>query len=301
MKSATLVTALTGLTTAMAVVAPIVIFGFVYVLKVQPERAAARDAQHQLAAVEAELHRRRMPVAPKLVVSQASAVDEFNARIGEAARVREVVDALSRVLDSPAVGGVSNLAIETGAPVEGAEDPMLQLFSREVAYTPVMVTFHARYEQIGRFFWNLRALPAIVDVHSIELTPGGASRQGLMRAKVSLHVFHRAGAAVPATLQPKMVDVTTPPQWKRDPFAVTASPAVRRVAAHSQAPPVVSSILVSNGRRLARVDGRIVRPGDRLASGVVRSIEPDAIVIADASGITRRVEIARPALRITRH
>jgi hypothetical protein len=58
---------------------------------------------------------------------------------------------------------------------------------------------------------------------------------------------------------------------------------------------------VSNDRRLARVDGRIVRPGDRLASGIVRSIERDAIVIGDLSGTTRRVEITRPFIRITRH
>lgn len=301
MKRATLVAALTGLTTAMAVAAPIVFFGFVYVLKVQPERAAVRLAQHQLGGVEAELHRRRKSVASKSVVARASALDEFNARIGESARVREVVGALSRVLDSPAVGGVSNLSIETGSSVDGAHDAMVGLFSREIAYTPVIVTFHARYEQIGRFFWNLRALPTIVDVHAVELTPAGASRAGLTRAKVSLHVFHRAGAAVAATTPPRMVDVATPPQWKRDPFDVKASPADQRVATQSLAVPVVTSILVSRGRRLARVDGRIVRPGDRLASGVIQSIEPDAVVIADARGVTRRVEIERPAFHITRH
>jgi hypothetical protein len=301
MKSATLVAALTGLTTAMAVAAPIVFFGFVYVLKVQPERAAARAAQHQLAAVEAELHRRRMSVAAPPDVTRASALDEFNARIGESGRVRDVAAALRRVLDSPAVGGVSNLSIETGPAVDGAEDTMVRLFSREVAYTPVVVTFHARYDQIGRFFWNLRALPAIVDVQAVELTPAGASRAGLTRAKVSLHVFHRAGSAVPAAAQPRMVDVTTPPQWARDPFAMKPSVADRRVATHVQATPIVTSTLVSRGRRLARVDGRIVRPGDRLAGGVVRSIEPDAVIIADARGVTRRVEIERPASRITRH
>lgn len=301
MKSATLVAVLSGLTTAMSVAAPIVIFGFVYVLKVQPERVAVREAQQQLAAVEAELQRRRLSTAPKPVVREMSALDEFNARLGEPARVRQVVDALRKVLDSPAVGGVSNLAIETGTPVDAAEDRMIQLFSRDVTYTPVMLTFHGRYEQIGRFFWNLRALPTIADVHSIELTRGGASRPGLMHAVVSLHMFHRAGTTVPPPPRPQMVDISTPPQWKRDPFAVTPSRAGRRVDTHSQASPVVNSILMSNGRRLARVDGRIVRPGDRLAAGIVRSIERDAVVIADASGITRRVEIARPPLRITRH
>ena len=301
MKSATLVTALTGLTTAMAVAATIVIFGFVFVLKVQPERTALREAQHELAVVEAQLHRRRTFAEPKRAVRNVSAVDEFNARIAGIGRVREVGDALNGILDSPAVGGVANLSIETGRPVEPAKDPMIQLFSRDVAYTPVVLTFHARYEQIGRFFWNFRELPAIVDVHAFEVTPDGASRAGLMRAKLTLHVINRAGAAVPATSHPQMVDTVTPPQWKRDPFATAASPAAQRVAAHSPTIPVVSSILVSNGRKLARVDGRIVRTGDRLASGVVRSIEPDAVVIADVSGVMRRVEIERRALRMTRH
>ena len=43
MKSATLVTTLTSLTTAMAVAAPFVVFGFLYVLLVQPD--ADRSAE----------------------------------------------------------------------------------------------------------------------------------------------------------------------------------------------------------------------------------------------------------------
>ena len=60
MKSATLDHgARPRLTTAMAVAAPVVVFGFLYVLQVQPERAAAAESRSQLAAARDELNRRR--------------------------------------------------------------------------------------------------------------------------------------------------------------------------------------------------------------------------------------------------
>jgi hypothetical protein len=55
----------------------------------------------------------------------------------------------------------------------------------------------------------------------------------------------------------------------------------------------VTSILVSGGRRFARVDGRIVGPGDRLGSWIVKSIDSEAVIVADASGRTRRIEMER--------
>ena len=60
--------------------------------------------------------------------------------------------------------------------------------------------------------------------------------------------------------------------------------------------PVVTSILFSEGRRIARADGRIVGPGDRLGTGVVQSIEPGAVVIVEPDGRTRRFEIVRPVV-----
>jgi hypothetical protein len=57
----------------------------------------------------------------------------------------------------------------------------------------------------------------------------------------------------------------------------------------------VTSILFSSGRRVAIVDGRIVRPGDQVRTGVVSDIKADALVIVDARGRRRRVEIQRPA------
>ena len=190
MKSETLVTTLTSLTTGMALAAPVVVFGFLYVLQVQPQRAAALEARDQLVVARGELNRRRLSSRP---------------RVANADRVREITDALAAALKSPPVGAVSNLSIAIGAPAD--------------AHTPVTVTFDARYEQIGGFFWNLRGLPATFDLQSVDLSPVAAAPAGLTRATVSLLVFHRAEAMTPRHApQRQMVDVATAPDWPRDPF-----------------------------------------------------------------------------------
>ena len=285
----------------MAVAAPIVVFGFLYVLRVQPERVAVTESRSDLAAARAEVNRRRAFVRSQSVATAVSALDIFDARTTEGDRVGDMADALSALLNSPAVGRVSNLSIETGVPAEPRADSLAKLFSPTVVHTPLTVMFDARYEQIGRFFWNLRVLPTTFDLQSVELTPGIASRGGLMHAKVSLLVFHRPEKTVPASaLQTQRVDVVTAPEWTRDPFAKIASPAADQPVAPAQSAPVVSTILFSSGRRMAIVDGRIVRPGDRVGSGVVRSIEPDAVVIADAGGRERRFAIERPVIRMAK-
>lgn len=300
MRTTTLVTVLTRLTTAMAVAAPVVVFGFLYVLQVQPERAAADESRHKLVGARDELNRRRSLLGSNAASKEALAVQEFDARTTEGDRVGELADAVTALLNSPAVGGVSKLSIESGAPVDGPVDSMARRFPTTVAQMPVTVTFDAGYEQIGRFFWNLRVLPTTFDLRSVELIPLTASRGGLLRAKVSLLAFHRpetAGPRQPPRIQ--VVDVNTPPKWTRDPFAKPSRPdAGPTVASVAQPDPVVNSILFSNGRRVALVDGLVVGPGDRVRGGVVLSIETDAVVIAEPSGRARRVEIARPGARL---
>jgi len=296
MKSATLVTVLTSLTIAMAVAAPIVVFGFLYVLQVQPERAAALEVRNQLEAARGELNRRRALVRSQAAGTAASAGDEFDARTAEGDRIGDVAHALTAMLKSPAVGTVSNVSIATGAPGDDPIDSMVGVFSRKVMHTPVTVTFDAQYDQIGRFFRNLRVLPTTFDLQSVELTRIAASPAGLMRARVSLLVFHRPGAMRPRAPQPQKVDVVTTPASTPDPSGKqprAESVADGAVATVVQPDPVVTSILFSSGRRVALVDGRIVRQGDRLGAGVVQSIEPDAVVIAGPGGRTRRLEIER--------
>jgi hypothetical protein len=291
-KSATLVSTLAGLTTGMAIAAPAVIFGFLYVLQVHPERTAATEARNQLADARSELDRQRGSVRPQEVATEVAAFDEFDARTVDGDGVGEVADALTAVLDSPVVGGGSNVRIQTGTSEDVPVGARARLFDLAIEQTPVTLTFDARFEQIGRFFWNLRVMPTTFDLESIHIAP--ASRGALMRATVSLLVFHRTDVSpreLPAT---RAIDVTTSPRWTRDPFA-HAAPASRS-AAPTEPDPVVTSILFSPGRRVAIVDGRIVRAGDRVRTGIVREIRADAVVIAAAGGQERRLAIARRVL-----
>ena len=301
MKSATLVAALTTLTTGMAVAAPLVVFGFLYVLHVQPARAAALEARARLAVAREELNRQRSSVTQATVGTQVSALDEFDARTEEGHGVEEVEDALTALLDSPAVGGVPNASIVTGAPEDIPTDATVRLFSQTMKQTPLTLTFHARFEQVRRFFWNLRVLPTAFTLQSVEVTPGGSTSAGPMRAKVSLLVFQEIQASTPrhaAAARP--VDVITSPQRAQDPIANVRSAGGSVTPPTSEPDPVVTSILFSSGRRVALVDGRIVSVGDRVRAGTIRSIEPGAVVIVDAVGRERRATIARPATRLSR-
>jgi hypothetical protein len=99
--------------------------------------------------------------------------------------------------------------------------------------------------------------------------------------------------AVPA---PPPVDLGTPPVWTRDPFFAERE-APRQVKPASDQPadapaPLVSSILFSPDRKLAIVNGRIVRVGDRLPAGEIVDILRDAVVLKTPSGATRLVPLA---------
>jgi hypothetical protein len=193
------------------------------------------------------------------------------------------------------------VSIETGASEDAQPDSTARLFSQTVKQTPVTLTFDARYEQIGRFFWNLRVLPTTFNLQSVELTPGGAPGVGLMRAKVLLLLFHSPETSAPQqALRTQAVDVVTSPRWTRDPFANEPRIEQRGPAAPKEPDPVVTSILFSSGRRVARVDGRIVRAGDRVRAGIIREIEADAVVIVGSDGRVWRVAMVRPVTRLAK-
>lgn len=282
----------------MAIAAPIVVFGFLYVLQVHPERHAAAESRHRLTIAREELNRQRLLVKPQPVISDVSALAEFESRTTEGEGVGEVVDILTALLDSPAVGGVSNLGIETGVPEDAPADSTARLFSQTLRQTPLTLSFDARYEQVGRFFWNLRALPTTFTLKSVELTPATAERP-MMHATVSFVVFHRPGPNKPLASRTQAMDVITAPRWARNPFASGPRAGAPRPAAVEPAP-VVTSILFSSGRRVAMVDGRIVGAGDRVRTGVIRRIEADAVVVAGSDGLERRVAIARPVMPMTK-
>jgi hypothetical protein len=103
----------------------------------------------------------------------------------------------------------------------------------------------------------------------------------------------------PATLPPVTdVALDRAPEWRRNPFAGVRA----RVMEPAPPPPssaeepdlVLASILHSPQRRLAIVNGRIVRAGDRIGGVTIREIEPRAVVIETAGGARRTLEL-RPS------
>ena len=174
---------------------------------------------------------------------------------------------ITSLANSPAVGGVTNLSIEMGAPD-----------------TPITVAFDAQYAQLGRFFWNLRTLPVSVELRSVDLAP---SKSPMMHAKLVLFAFRRGATAPP-------VEVPAAPEWRRDPFASQPSPAQGpKIAVVQQPDPVVKSILFSPSRRVAMVDGRIVGVGDHVGTFVVTEIEQDSVVLVTSRGVRTRITVQR--------
>jgi Tfp pilus assembly protein PilO len=181
-KTETLVSTLTGLTTTMAIAAPVVVFGFLYVMRVQPERAAVDRLRAELSTVRNEVNR----------------LQESDARSPERDSSSDLRNALTALLSGADVGGVSQLSIATHAQA----DPTSRLahpFPAPVVQTVVTVTFDAQYEQIGRFFSNLRTIPTAFDIQSVEVVPLTASSSGPVRAKVRLLAFEGTKGSGPVT------------------------------------------------------------------------------------------------------
>jgi hypothetical protein len=77
------------------------------------------------------------------------------------------------------------------------------------------------------------------------------------------------------------------------PTAPAAAPAVRRPTPQDAPLPVVNSILVAPERRLAVLNGEIVREGDAVGPRVLIRIEPRAVVLREPSGREVTVPIRR--------
>jgi hypothetical protein len=106
------------------------------------------------------------------------------------------------------------------------------------------------------------------------------------------------GAAIDPTrvAPPPEVDLSTTPEWRRNPFATAWQPPAEAAVAPEipiEAEPdlVVASILHSAERRLAVVNGRIVRTGDRLGSNTIVDIQRRAVVVESPRGGRRLLEL----------
>lgn len=89
------------------------------------------------------------------------------------------------------------------------------------------------------------------------------------------------------------VTQTSPPQPPNRANVADATPAPRPAAPSPQPDLFVGSILYSPQRRLAIVNGRIVRIGDRIGSSTVLYIEPRAVVVQSEDGTKRTLELRR--------
>ncbi len=232
-------------TPLLALAVPFVIFGFLQVLVVQPERGAARAARREAASV----------------VGSAGAADTIRT-----------------LANSTEVGGVKNLSV-----VQGAADD---------SGAPMTVAFDAEYAHVGRFFSNLRRLPAAFDVRSFELDRAKSATPGLVSAKIVLFMFKPGVAPPPApAATPELERVAIPERLAK------VLPTRRVVVPEPIVPdPVLNGILFSASRQVAVVNGRVVKPGDRVGPLFVRAIERDGVILTTASGLRRRVALDRPAI-----
>ena len=161
--------------TPLSIFAPALVFGLLYVCVVQPQRAAWRMAEKRVVGARSERDRQRQTPRPEPTADKKSALDEFDNRTATGDPGVLVTDAVETVVNSPSVGGVSNLSVETGAPAAVPPDSTVYLFPGAFMQMPIAIGFDARYEQIGRFLANLRAMPTTFELRSIEVTPSGAA------------------------------------------------------------------------------------------------------------------------------
>lgn len=111
-----------------------------------------------------------------------------------------------------------------------------------------------------------------------------------------------AVAVVDITQLPAPPDVTldTPPNWPRDPFADMRRRPEPEVVDVLDAPPaaepnpVVTSILFSPSRRLAMIDGQVVRVGDVVSGVKVVEILRTAVIVESALGGRRSLSLTPP-------
>jgi hypothetical protein len=64
--------------------------------------------------------------------------------------------------------------------------------------------------------------------------------------------------------------------------------------------PQISTILATQDRRFAMIDGRVVKIGDHVGQRVVTGIEPRVVVFREPSGVQIRVTLGGRLLGVTR-
>lgn len=260
---------------ALSVVAPIVIFGFIYVLAILPARQAASAAGAEAEASGAALARSRAQLRDATPASSPSAPRSFDVRTAA-----DLVEAVTTVAASQSVGGVDQLSVQ----VHGAA---------------VTASFDARYAQLDEFFSSLDGIAGTYDITYVDIVQKRNSP--LMRATVEFLV---RGQAVTAPDVPVVADASLELEkrgrpGKRSTAPFSAAPEKGAVLLFPPAP-VVRTILFSSQQKSAVVDGRIVRPGDRVGTSTVQSIEADTVVLVSDSGLVKRLALESSGTHATK-
>ncbi len=133
---------------------------------------------------------------------------------------------------------------------------------------------------------------------------------GVLAAFLAIAAWYFLAGRAPANRAPELARVE-PQVAQREPEADRASPGVSVAAPIAPLPApqvtpqpraaevaaepdlVVGSILYSQQRRLAIINGRIVRIGDRIGSSTILDIEPRAVIVVTADGTRRTLEVRR--------
>jgi hypothetical protein len=143
---------------------------------------------------------------------------------------------------------------------------------------------------------------------------GGTASRSTGGAGDVLPLVSQTEAVTPTTFDPTRVpapadvELDRRPEWRRNPFATTRRAVLPSVEAVAPAPapaptletdPLLASILYSSSRRLAVLDGRIVRVGETVGGSTVVDILPNAVVVESPVRGRRTLELRLPDTRIT--
>lgn len=185
---------------------PLAIVLVAWVLFVRPRQSAADRAAAEVRALQPRVQQLAPLVGGPGVPAAAGPAAELIRRLPQVDPMPDVLERLARLaLAGPDEDDVRHLLIETGEQAvtggdaagprvthAGDPDPRVALFGVPLAYTRVSVSFESTYERLGRFLWDMRELPTIVEVHSLTLEPASDAGDRLTTSMV-VFVYRRIG------------------------------------------------------------------------------------------------------------
>jgi hypothetical protein len=136
-----------------------------------------------------------------------SPVATFDARMSADDPTAAIVERLARLASEVRARALFIETVESasptgrnGAPVAASShDPRFALFDRQLTSTAIRLSFETPYAGLGQFLWNLRDLPSIVEVRTLNVRPVGASNRaqgdGAVRASMTLFAYARSTQA----------------------------------------------------------------------------------------------------------